>query len=261
MLSRLYKGIVTHHRHEPSHGFSYPIWYAWINLDEVNEFCSSSSWVSRERFNLLSFYRQDYLPGPADLKSSVSALIADRTERNFTGQIYLLTTLRQIGYVMNPLSLYYCYEEEGSELKYVVAEVHNTPWGERHTYLVEPQESDQFLQEKQFHVSPFMPMNLTYEFNLPPPKHQLRVGIRLIQQNRPIFNATLELQSLPANRHTIRQLLLSSGWQSLRTTYRIYLQALKLWIKRARFFSHPSKFSPGHSHLQNSPKSLRKNTT
>lgn len=264
MLSRLYKGSVTHHRREPFHGFSYPVWYAWINLDEVDEFCKLSPWISRERFNFLSFYRQDYLPGSNELVNSVSALIEDRTGQSFSGQIYLLTTLRQMGYVMNPLSLYYCYEEEGEErvkLKYVVAEVHNTPWGERHTYLIEPQESDRSLQEKQFHVSPFMPMDLTYEFYLPLPEQELEIGIRLLKQNLPVFNATLNLQSLPANGDTIKQMLASGGWQSLCTIFRIYLQALKLWMKKARFFPHPSKQAPGYSHLKNSPKSLRKNTT
>lgn len=267
MLSRLYKGSVTHHRREPFHGFSYPAWYAWINLDEVDEFCSLSPWISRERFNFLSFYRQDYLPGPDELKSSISTLIAERTGHRFSGQVYLLTTLRQFGYVMNPLSLYYCYEEEGAVLQYIVAEVHNTPWGERHTYLVEPNESNRFLQEKQFHVSPFMPMDLTYEFYLPSPdldpepEHKLEVGIKLLKKNSPIFNATLDLRSLPASGNTIRQMLLSSGWQSLSTIYRIYFQALKLWTKKVRFFPHPSRPSRNHSHLQNSTKSLRKNTT
>lgn len=254
MLSRLYQGRVTHHRRTPGHGFSYPVWYAWINLDEIDQFCRTSFWLSNERFNLISFYRQDYLPGNASLKGAVETLILERTGHEFSGDIYLLTTLRQLGYTMNPLSLYYCYGPGEAQPAYIVAEVHNTPWGERYTYVIESHGSKKLVQEKQFHVSPFMPMDLDYEFRLPAPGERLQVDIQLLEQSLPIFNASLDLQAQSLTSNAIRNLLISHGWQSVRTIARIYFQALRLWMKKATFFSHPSR-------QQNRSQDLRKSTS
>ncbi|MDA0977971.1 MAG: DUF1365 domain-containing protein [Proteobacteria bacterium] len=231
MLSRLYEGEVTHHRRKPAHGFRYPVWYAWINLDEIDDFCQTSRWLSSERFNLLSFYRQDYLPGEQSLKATVEATIHSKTGRPFNGQVYLLTTLRQLGYAMNPISLYYCYEDESRQPNFILTEVHNTPWGERHVYLIEPGASDE--QQKSFHVSPFMPMDLTYNFTLPAPSEVIEVGIQLKHQSNTVFTARLDLETRSLSAATIESLLLRHTWQSVRTITRIYFQALRLWVKRA----------------------------
>lgn len=248
MLSRLYEGEVTHHRRAPEHDFTYPVWYAWLNLDEIDAFCGASRWVSRERFNLLSFYRQDYLPDDtlakyADLKSAVASEIHAQTGRQFDGEVFLLTTPRQLGYAMNPISLFYCYEHGQSQPAYIIAEVHNTPWGERHTYVLEPGASSQIKHDKEFHVSPFMPMDLTYVFNLPAPTDKINVGIRLMQSEQPIFNAHLSLSEIEVSATAFRQLLIAYGWQSIRTLTRIYFQALRLWMKQAMFFAHPARGS------------------
>lgn len=254
MLNRVYKGHVNHQRHTPHHAFRYPVWYAWIDLDDIDAFCNSSRWISNGRFNLLSFYRKDYLPGADSLKASVISLLHEQTGKIFQGKVYLLTTLRQLGYTMNPISLYYCYESDNTEPAYVIAEVHNTPWGERHTYVLETSSTDRLLQGKEFHVSPFMPMDLNYEFSLPTPTSTLQVSIRLLKQEEPVFTANLDLCALPLTRESVRNLLMQHGWQSIKTVYRIYFQAMRLWLKRAQFFAHPDR---GPSDNQD----LRKSTT
>ena len=136
MLSRFYVGTVSHGRGAPAHGFSYRVWYAWLDLDGIDEFCSSSLLISKDKFNLLSYCRQDYLPGEGTLGDAVRTRVAEQTGAPFTGKVFALTTLRQLGVCMNPISLYYCYPAAKSEPGYVVVEVHNTPWGERHSYVL-----------------------------------------------------------------------------------------------------------------------------
>jgi DUF1365 family protein len=241
VLSRLYEGHVSHYREEPAHGFSYSVWYAWLNLDEIEQVCALSPCLSRERLNLLSFYRQDYLPDDRPLKASVAHLIKQRTGTDFDGEVYLLTTLRQIGYSSNPISLFYCFRPGEETPAWILAEVHNTPWGERYTYLIEPDHTGRSQQPKDFHVSPFMPMDTEYEFTVPAPGHQLNVGIRVQQSGRQLFDASLNLRSCTLNRENLHRLLRHHHWQSLKTISRIYYQALVLKLKNARFFAHPRR--------------------
>ena len=241
MLSRLYEGRITHHRNEPAHSFSYPVWYAYLHLDEIDTFCRTSRWLSHEHFNFLAFYREDYLPGGDSLKDEVCALLQQHRGRTFNGDIYLLTTLRQLGYAMNPISLYYCFETGTSQPVHIIAEVHNTPWGERYTYVLD---ADQAAQSKAFHVSPFMPMNLVYQFHLPTPAASLNVGIQLTQADQPVFGAHLALREQPVTQENLHRLLIQHGWQSVKTITRIYFQALRLWMKNAKFFAHPKRMQP-----------------
>lgn len=241
MLSRLYEGQVSHHRNEPAHGFSYPVWYAWLKLDEIEQVCAISPWLSHGRFNCLSFYREDYLPGKASLQDSVIHLIKERTGATFSGDIYLLTTLRQIGYAVNPISLFYCFEKDAAKPTWVLAEVNNTPWDERYTYVLEPDRAGDSLMPKNFHVSPFMPMDTQYEFTLPAPGDQLTVGIRVKQSDKHLFDASLNLKALSMTRGNLHRLLWQHQWHSAKTTLRIYYQALVLKLKNARFFAHPKR--------------------
>lgn len=242
MLSCLYQGHVRHHRREPDHSFSYPVWYAWINLDEIDAFCASSALISREAYNFFSFYRQDYLPGEGSLKNAAARSIKKQTGEDFNGQVYVLTTLRQLGFGLNPISLFYCYEASLQQPAYIIAEVHNTPWGERYEYVIKPDELGQAeTVSKAFHVSPFMPMELEYQFDLPQPGNQIRANIKLLKQSVPVFSAGLDLHSLPLSAQSVRRILFASGWQSLKTVIRIYYQALRLWIKKATFYPHPKR--------------------
>ena len=244
MLSKFYIGNITHRRTAPVHGFSYKVCYAWIDLDEIDEFCGSRYWLSKETFNLMSFYRCDYLPGKQSLGDTVKKKILEKTGEYFTGKVFALTTLRQLGVCMNPISLFYCYSRSDQSPSFVVVEVHNTPWGERHSYVV-PWESGGkgVRQVKELHVSPFMPMDLEYEFDLSVPDEKVRVGIRVLRSGAPVFNATLDLESLPENGAMSCQVLVKSGWQPLAVGFRIYFQALSLWLKKARFFPHPTATS------------------
>jgi hypothetical protein len=240
VLSKVYEGQIFHGRSTPKHAMNYPVWFAYLHLDEIEEFCKLSVFCDYRKNNLLSFFEEDFLYGNRNLGSSIRNRIFESSGKKFEGEIFLLTTFRQLGYSMNPISLFYCFNPS-NELLHIVADVHNTPWNERHNYVLDVSEGNRVIHVKNFHVSPFMPMNLSYDWDFSLPGDEIKVRIRVLQQNEPVMSARLELKSLPASSQTINRMLFNHTWQPLKTTARIYLNAAALWIKGAKFFPHPKK--------------------
>ena len=250
--SALYVGRVTHRRKAPfEHRFSLPFFMTWLDLAELDEvFEGRWLWSTRKRA-FARFDRRDHL-GPHDvpLDESVRDLVEARLGRRPHGPIRLLTHLRVAGLCMNPLSLYYCYEEGGEALDAVVAEVTNTPWDERHCYVLEVSHPDavhigdlrRVRQPKAFHVSPFMPMDQTYTFVLDTPGEGL--GMRIENRDstgRPVFEAGLRLQRRELTGRNMAWALLRYPFVTAQVAIGIYLQAFVLWCKGARFHSHPGR--------------------
>ena len=240
MNSCVYQGDIFHKRFtHGDHAFSYQLDYLYLDLDEIEQVFAQSRFWSANAFNLVSFRRQDYLPGEnTDLRQEVIHRIKLLSGELFSGKVFLLTTLRSLGYCMNPISLFYCID--GDELKYVLAEVHNTPWDERHLYLLSgPDFSTE--TEKNFHVSPFMPMDTTYHWHISDPKEQFNVEINVSQNSLPLFTASIMLVRQVLSAGNVRHIIWRQMRQSLRTISAIYLQAARLWIKRVPFYGHPNK--------------------
>ena len=240
MKSCVYRGEIYHKRFTPAeHAFQYQLDYLYLDLDEIDEVFALSRFWSKERSNLVSFRRQDYLPSDRpSLRDEVLHRIETLGGQPFAGKIYLLSTLRSLGYSMNPIALYYCYEQD--QLKYVLAEVHNTPWDERHVYLLEGPEFTEPTQ-KSFHVSPFMPMNTTYEWKISDPDEHLVVAIKVGRNSEPLFTASMTLNQLTVDQHTVTSLVWQQARQAFRTIAAIYMQAAKLWIKKVPVYRHPNK--------------------
>lgn len=240
MLSRMYEGKVSHGRVAPRHALEYPVWFAYLHLDEVENFCNLSKVCSYRRPNLFSFYEEDYFSGSKDLKDMVKQKIFESSKVNFEGDIFLLTTLRQLGYSMNPISLFYCFDEN-DELEFIVADVHNTPWNERHIYVLECYKKRHVTHVKDFHVSPFMPMNLSYGWSFNEPGEEIKVRIQVTSSNEPVMTANLNLKRVALSSNAFTKMFVRHTMQSFKTTTRIYINAAKLWIKGAKFFTHPKK--------------------
>jgi uncharacterized protein len=161
MHSRIYKGWVRHRRLAPSpHQFSYRIFMLYLDLAELPQaFDRVPLWSARRRAPA-RFKREDYL-GPTDvpLDQAVRDLVEARLARRPRGPIRLLTHARYFGYCFNPVSFYYCFDEAGEHLDAIVAEITNTPWGERHAYVLDAAADagrlKRFAFDKHFHVSPF----------------------------------------------------------------------------------------------------------
>jgi DUF1365 family protein len=228
-------------RTDPPHSFRYGVYMLYLDLDELAGL-SLFPVLGVERAAFSSFRRADYL-GPAErpLKDAVLDEVERALGKRPDGAVRLLTHVRTLGRAFNPVSFYYCFEASGG-LSAVVAEITNTPWGERHAYVV-PATSDTAAASfpKSFHVSPFLAMDHRYEWDLPAPTETLSVEMASEHAGREVFRARLGLVRHPLTRLALARRLALRPFMSLRVLAAIYLQALRLWRKRAPFYSHPEK--------------------
>ncbi len=257
---RLFKGWVQHKRVKPQpHSFRYRYFQIWLDVEQEGVIDILSSFWSSKKLNLVRYRRQNYLPDDDSLYDTICRKIKQETNQNFQGKAYLLGSLSYWGYCYNPVCFYFCYNEE-RKLEYILSEIHNTPWGERFTYvhnlskaesddqLTDPANTDnhrsghsKFKFEKQFHVSPFMPMNINYDwtFNITPNK--VIINMNLQQDNNLIFNAAMNLTNAELNTQTARKIALRYPFMCINVLFAIYWQAFRLWLKKTPFYGHPNK--------------------
>ncbi len=254
MNSCLYEGRVRHRRERPSDEFSYPLYMAYLDLDELPELFDGHWLWSARRPALAWFRRSDYLGDPAvTLVEAVRALVHERIGVVVDGPIRLLTHMRCFGHCFNPVSFYYCYAASGpraGEVTAVVAEVTNTPWGERHSYVMAVSETSDHGSAalmsarfaKELHVSPLMGMEHTYDWRLSEPAERLSVHITSERPNgERAFDATLALRRRPIDGPALARVLMRYPLLTPRIMARIYGHALRLRLRGARYFPHPSR--------------------
>lgn len=243
--SCLYEGWVRHRRREPlPHAFRYPVFMVYLDLAEVDAvFRGRWFWSSRRRA-LARFDRADHIGDPrVPLDTAVRDLVEHQTGWRPAGPIRLLTHLRYFGYVFNPVSFYYCFGRAGAQVEAIVADVSNTPWGERHQYVLptsgESLRVHGFAPTKVFHVSPFMPMDVDYDWRFSTPGGTLAVHMRSRRHGLDVFDATLVLRRRPITGASLARVLVRYPAMTARVVAGIYWQALRLWMKGAPFHPHP----------------------
>lgn len=284
--SCLYRGSIRHRRFTPvGNNFRYSMFMWYIDLDEVAALARQSHFFSLKRFSPFRFAREDYFGAKdQDLKRAVIDKVEEFFARNKESHapiqsVRVLTHIRYFGLIFNPVSFYYCFDAE-ENLVAILAEITNTPWGERHSYILPfasdsdrdqsgvsqslrsldeaplkvtqaREDSRRFEFEKQFHVSPFNPMNMDYNWVFKAPGSKLAVHMensmlkqatdaqtsdsRLVEKH---FDATLGMERVPLE--NAASVILKQPFMTLKVVYGIYWQAFKLWVKRSPFYDHPS---------------------
>lgn len=239
-----------------AHAFSYRVAMPYLCLDELPElFREVPFWSSQSRA-LAEYRRSDFLGDPAKpLQDEVRRRIREETGAEHTGPIYLLANLRYFGYSMNPIACYYCFNEDESRLEYLVAEVNNTPWDERHSYVLSAPEEGRWLAtqfDKALHVSPFNPMAMRYHWRSNVPDERLSLHLENWQASaedpetsEKIFDATLSLSPKPATAANFRRLLVRYPFLTAKVGLAIYWQALRLFLKRVPLHAHPHNTALG----------------
>lgn len=247
----LYNGTLRHRRFRPrKHEFTYTLFMAWLDIDRIPDLMAQSPWTSYNRFNWASFQERDHFGDP---RRSLRERVAQDARMHGVplpeGPVFLLTHLRYLGYCFNPISFYFCYDQSG-HLDTILAEVNST-FGESRNYWLwthNRQPSSNSLHyrcRKTMHVSPFMDVNLDYEFVITEPGEKLVAHMNTIERGaaspQSFFDATLALEHEPWTARSLSRVLLRHPWMTAQVIGAIHWQAFRLFLKQVPVFTHPAR--------------------
>ena len=241
--SALYVGSVMHRRLHPRvHHFRYRAFWFLLDLDEVDALPATTRLFSHNRLNLFSLYDTDHGDGSATpLRSQVERQLREAGVDLAGGRIDLLCMPRTLGYAFNPISIYFCHQADGA-LVALIYEVHNT-FGERHSYVIGVRSHGGTLHHqcrKALYVSPFMDMNLRYEFRVAAPDQRIAVGISARTPNEPVMSAVLGGTRQPFSDRALIGVFMRMPAITIKVIAAIHFEAMRLWLKGLRLRSRPA---------------------
>jgi len=242
--SRLYVGTVSHRRFRPArHRLRYRMYWMLFDVDEIDALAKTLRWFSRNRFNLVSFFDRDHGPGDGQpVRAYVENALGRAGISADGGAIQLLCMPRIFGYTFNPLSVFFCYGEDGV-LCAILYEVHNT-FGQRHAYLIPAVGEDgaplRQRAHKRLYVSPFMGMDMRYEFSVLPPDDRVAITIKGSDGDGPLIAATLAGQARGLTDRALLRVLITHPLLTLKVISAIHWNALLLWLKGVRLRQRPA---------------------
>jgi DUF1365 family protein len=247
MHSCIYEGQVRHSRYAPKpHRFRYRLFLMYLDLAELDTLFEDRWFWSGRRRALARFRREDHLGDPSvSLDHAVRDYVENETDSRPVGPIRLLTHLSYFGYCFNPVSFYYCFDENGTRVDTIVAEVNNTPWGERDIYVLPRADNvgkgaiQRFKPRKKMHVSPFMPMDIDYDWCFSSPLERLTVYMANYRDGERIFDASIAMSRTEITGRSLARVLLSFPLMTAKVVAAIYFEAFRLWLKKTPFHSHP----------------------
>jgi len=253
MHSCIYEGTIRHRRFRPrANRFQYRLFFMFLDLAELPSLFDIHPLWSNERFNIACFRRRDHFGDPKiPLDQAVRDLVEERLESRPHGPIRLLTHLRYFGHCFNPASFYYCYDATDTRVDTIVVEIHNTPWGERYCYVLGAEDNEHPISNwrrhrfaKAFHVSPFIDIDIHYDWRFRLPDDSIRVHMIDYEKGEKLFDASLALRRREITRRTLTRVLIRYPVMTGKVVTMIYWQALRLILKRTPFFTHPKKREP-----------------
>ncbi len=243
MKSAIYTGKVYHRRFIPKHHqFTFRLFMLYLDLDELDQVFKNRFFWSTNRFNLAYFKRKDYLPDPKlSIREKLNMIVNQKIGRPIQGSVCILTHLRYFGIIFNPVSFYYCFDEK-NKLDIIVAEITNTPWLERHCYVLDVKKQhtqNNFSLNKEFHISPFHPMDMTYHWKMSSPEKKITMHLKNFKNNTCHFDAILNLKRQEISGWTLNSKLIIQPFLTIKVIIGIYWQAIRLWIKKVPFYANP----------------------
>ncbi|UCH81273.1 MAG: DUF1365 domain-containing protein [Nitrospiraceae bacterium] len=248
MESCIYEGVVRHGRKKPSNTFRYSLFMMYLDLKELEDVFRGRWLWSADHFNIASFDRTYHLGDPSvPLDHAVRGIVEERLGARPEGAIRMLTQMRYFGYYFNPVSFYYCFDKEGRRVETIIVEIHNTPWGELFCYVLGEEQNEgvdevkKFRISKEFHISPFMDMDIRYEWEFSEPSDSVHVLMTSYKKGGKIFDAELSMNRHEISSHELSRMLMKYPFMNMKITGAIYWQALRLKLKGATFYPHPSK--------------------
>jgi DUF1365 family protein len=229
--------------------FQYRLFFMFLDLAELATLFDIHPLWSYGRFNIACFRRRDHFGDPKiSLDQAVRDIVEDRLRRRPNGPIRLLTHLRYFGHCFNPASFYYCYNSTDTTVVAIMVEIHNTPWRERHCYVLGADQNEHPIETwrrhrlaKSFHVSPFIDMDIHYDWRFRLPDESIRVHMIDYEKGDKLFDASLALQRRPINRQALTRVLFRYPMMTVKVITLIHWQALRLLLKKTPFFDHPKK--------------------
>jgi DUF1365 family protein len=238
--SAIYEGTLHHRRvGPPRHEFTYPLAMPCLDLAELDAVFAQHPLWTLEKPNAVSFRRADYLGDPdVSLDAAVRDLVLARTGRRLRGPIRMLTHVRTWGWLFNPLTIYFCMDATEARVEALVLEVTNTPWHERHAYVLEGGEGTHIFR-KELHVSPFFGMDQEYQLRVSAPGERIVVRLAAVEKGVAVFDATLRLRRRDATRAAMGRMLWRFPLHTLRVSIGIYWQALRIWRRGTPLHAHP----------------------
>ena len=244
MNSSIYNGTVIHKRFKPKkHFFRYSVFSLFIDLSELNQLDNSIKFFSFNKFNLISFFEKDH--GDRDGSSLIEWVKKNLNENNISSEnikIKLLCYPRILGYVFNPLSVFFIYNSK-NKLISILYEVKNT-FGEQHTYIFKVEDDLNLFQHncsKKFHVSPFIEMNCNYFFRILKPGENISVIIDQYHSNEKILYASQDGKRADFNSKELLKSYLKHPLMTFKIISAIHFEAFKLWAKGIKFIKKKLK--------------------
>jgi DUF1365 family protein len=243
LRSSLYVGSVMHRRLRPRrHHFRYRAFWMLLGLDELDQLSGKLRWFSYNRPNLFSLYDTDHGDGTrAPLRVQIESRLDEAGIDLTGGRVWLLCMPRTFGYCFNPLSIFFCYRADGT-LAAIVYQVHNT-FAERHSYIIAVERTGDAIHQrcrKLFYVSPFMDMDMRYDFRIVGPSERIVVDICASSAGGRVLHAVLAGVRESLTDRELARVFVQMPAITVKVMVAIHWEAVKLWAKRIRFRQRPS---------------------